>query len=50
MISELAVDLNHNENFLAAITDAVKDVADITILMRKIFQSENNLILTIKAK
>ncbi|MBR5914107.1 MAG: flagellin lysine-N-methylase [Selenomonadaceae bacterium] len=37
MISELAVDLNHNENFLSAITDAVKDFADITILMKKIF-------------
>ena len=37
MIIELTVDLNHNENFLHAITDAVKDFADITILMRKIF-------------
>lgn len=37
MIIELTVDLNHNENFLSAITDAVKDFADITILMRKIF-------------
>ena len=39
MISELAVDLNHNENFLAAITDTVKEFADITILMRKIFSN-----------
>ena len=37
MIIELTVDLNHNENFLYAIIDAVKDFADITILMRKIF-------------
>ena len=37
MITELTVDLNHNENFLSAITDSVKDFADITILMRKIF-------------
>ncbi|MBQ9488250.1 MAG: flagellin lysine-N-methylase [Selenomonadaceae bacterium] len=38
MLVELAVDLNHNETFLAAITDAVKDVADITVLMRKLFR------------
>lgn len=37
MITELTVDLNHNEDFLNAITDAVKNFADITILMRKIF-------------
>ena len=39
MIIELTVDLNHNENFLSAITDSVKDFADITILMRKIFSN-----------
>ena len=38
MIVELTVDLNHNNTYLAAITDAVKDFADIAILMRKLFQ------------
>ena len=38
MIGELTVDLNHNDTFLAAITDAVKDFADIAVLMRKLFQ------------
>ena len=38
MLIELAVDLNHNETFLAAITDAVKKVADITVLMRKLLK------------
>ena len=38
MFIELAVDLNHNETFLAAITDAVKDFADITLLMKKLFR------------
>ena len=37
MVSELTVDLNHNENFLTAITAVVKDFADITIFMKKIF-------------
>lgn len=40
MIGELSVDLNHDENFLKAITDAVKNFADITILMKKIFRTE----------
>ena len=40
MFVELAVDLNHNETFLAAITDAVKDVADITLLMKKLFRGK----------
>lgn len=39
MIVELSVDLIHNEKFLDAITDAVKDFADITILMRKLFSN-----------
>lgn len=41
MISELAVDLNHNNNFLNAITDEVKNFADITILMSKLFRGKN---------
>ena len=40
MICELSIDLNHNENFLKAITDAVKNFADITILMRKILRAK----------
>ena len=34
MISDFSVDLNHNADYLKAISDAVKDKADITILMR----------------
>ncbi|MBQ7198882.1 MAG: hypothetical protein IJS29_06435, partial [Selenomonadaceae bacterium] len=41
MISELAVDLNHNDNFLNAITDEVKNFADIAILMNKLFRGKN---------
>lgn len=40
VIGELSVDLNHNEIFLKAITDAVKNFADITILMKKFFRAE----------
>ena len=36
-IGELAVDLNHNEEFIRAVTDFLRDDADITILMKKFF-------------
>ena len=34
MISDLSMDLNHNENYLAGIFEALKNKADITTLMR----------------
>ena len=36
-IGELVVDLNHNEEFIRAIIDFLRDDADITILMKKFF-------------
>ena len=38
MISDFSVDLNHNADYLKAISDAVKDKADITILMRSLLE------------
>ena len=34
MISDLSMDLNHNENYLAGIFEALKNKSDITTLMR----------------
>ena len=36
-VGELAVDLNHNEEFIRAVTDFLRDEADISTLMKKIF-------------
>ena len=34
MIYEMSMDLNHNENYLAAIAEFLKDKSDITTFMR----------------
>ena len=34
MLSNISMDLNHNENYLAAIADFLKDKSEITIFMR----------------
>ncbi len=36
-IENLVVDLNHNEEFIRAVTDFLKVDADISTLMKKIF-------------
>ena len=40
MFSELTVDLTHNDFFINAVADALKDVADITVLMRKLLRAD----------
>ena len=40
MLGELTVDLTHNDFFINAVADALKDVADITVLMRKLLRAD----------
>ena len=39
MLSDLSMDLSHNENYLAAIFDELKDKSDITTLMRSLLNA-----------
>ena len=39
MIADMSMDLNHNENYLAALCNELKDKSDITTLMRGLLQT-----------
>ncbi len=39
MLSDLSMDLNHNENYLSAIADELKNKSDITTLMRSLLDN-----------
>ena len=41
MITDMSMDLNHNENYLSALAEELKGKADIAILMRGLLQASN---------
>ena len=39
MIGDISMDLNHNENYISAIAESIKEKSDITILMRALLDA-----------
>ena len=42
MLTDMSMDLNHNENYLSAISAELENKSDITILMRSLLQSSRS--------